>query len=286
MITGWQIASVTMSEYDVDGFLGLQYDAEGEQASGVPPFETHSIGGILHRPLDPVVDPQSGAVDASQSANVLVGWQGGQAHAFALEDPRVVPLLPTAKPGETIVYGAAGQFTRYHADGSITHMTSDAGGAASGQSLFWKLEPTQFLRIAPWGTETWNQSVYRLKTAAGASLTLGAIGGLPAPLDAVSSYVRIEASMIELSAQMVTIGAAGGVNASSPPSNACKTDPLLVVLGNLTTSLQAVALALASASPTSGITPAQTAAVTAAVASLTAAVVAAPALLKSSLLVG
>lgn len=281
MISGWTIANVTMSEYDVDGFLGIQYDAEGEQQSGVPPTETHGLGGLLHRPLDPVVDPVSGEVDPAKSANVLLGWQGGQAHAFALEDPRVVPLLPIARPGETILYGAAGNFGRFHQDGSITLMTTDAGGASSGQSLFWKLSPTQFSRVAPWGRETWNQSYYRLVLAAGASLTLGAIGGLQAPLDSVKCYVRLQADMIELSAQMVTIGAQGG----GVPSNAVKADPLLAVLGQINASLQAIALALASASPTSGITPAQTATVTAAVAQATAGVAAAATLIKSSLLV-
>ncbi len=92
-----RLHTVTYSETDDNGFIGIQFDAFGEQASGMPTVETHHPHGFRARPRDP---------DGEFGSNVLVGIEGSEIHALAvLADPRWVKNLPKEKQGGSTQYG-------------------------------------------------------------------------------------------------------------------------------------------------------------------------------------
>lgn len=104
----WDLGIATLSEYDKDGFLGVQIDAYGEQKSGAPTFEAHHAYGFKSRPLDPEVD--ASAQPTANACSVLRGWEGSRGHIWLLGDNRVTPKLPPLEKGGSIQYGATGSF--------------------------------------------------------------------------------------------------------------------------------------------------------------------------------
>lgn len=235
----WDIGVAMLSAYDDDGWLGVQPDALGENASGVKPYEVHNPGGIVHRPLDPVVDPVSLLPDESQAAQILVGMRGRLGVVLVLGDPRVVPNLPTAQKGETFVYGDAGQFERFHADGSISRYTTTDGGASTGQTIVEWLTPTQRDFSAPWGRETFDAMGYRLTAINGgqsiASITMGGATGLPPGLD---GYMTLQAPIVEIDGN-VSIGPTG-----VPQFGVLQALPTTTALGALVTALNSLVATL------------------------------------------
>lgn len=260
----WDIGVAMGSSIDADGFQDTQYDAEGEDQSGAAPYETHHFFGSWGRPLDPVVDA-GGQPDPSRGCPMLYALEGGKGHAWALEDPRIVPILPTPAPGEHITYSSAGCFTRHHVDGSISHATTDKGGQG-GFTVASRVLPTGFQRFGSFGRETFDAGGWRVKHASGAQVALGAIGGLPAPLSSLGSFFRVTAGIIEINASAVTIGPTGA--AGQPVAQAA---PLVTVLATVAASLTAITAAIQSdpqiAAPAKA---AVAAAVTASVASISA----------------
>ena len=210
----------TASSYDDDGFLSVQYDAEGEQNAGVAGYECHHFLGSMARPLDPVVD-STGQPDATNAGQMLIAMEGGKGHAFMLQDVRIVPKLPALKPGEKIDYGCSGAFTRYRADGSIVQFTTDQGGDPAGRSIYQSVGAKaadgslEFCRIGPWGQEHWGKNGYRLLHESGVRISAGTIGGLPDPLSAIASSYRVQAGVIRLDAGVVMLGPQG---ASAEPA--------------------------------------------------------------------
>lgn len=107
----WHYGNVLLTEYDADGFLGLQIDAYGDEKSGVPTFQQVHPGGVIHRPRDP---------DDSGRAGTLYFWEGPQGFAFSVSDPRSVADLPELAKGSTCVYA-------HRAPGSKSYVLVDAG---------------------------------------------------------------------------------------------------------------------------------------------------------------
>lgn len=272
-----------MSSYDADGFLGTQYDADGQAGAGVSSYETHHPLGFMSRMLDPVVD-QHGAPDPTQSCQVHIGMEEGQGHLWLLEDPRVVPNLPALRPGESLMYGCAGQFIRCHADGSITLMTTDAGGASSGKSVYLQITPTGLRFVAPWGKLTFDATGWHLLTQAGGRFNLGSVGGLPAPLDQISSFCNIAAGMVSVNGGTVSLGPTAGSGEPAPKGLTLLTylQQLNVTIGLIAAAVSALAGVPANAAV--GAAPAGTAA--GAVAAQVAAGTALTATLFSSATVG
>lgn len=258
----WDIGLSVLTTYDADGFLGVQIDAYGEQNASVHPYELHHPYGFMGRQLNPVADA-AGNLDPSQSTQTLWAYEGSRGHGIALEDPRVVPTLPQIRPGESLWYGAAGQFGRMHADGSITFMTTDQGGSALGRNIFLRLKPTGFTLVAPWGKMTFDATGWHVLTSGGARIDMGSIGGMPAPLDQLSTYIRMRAAMVDIEGGVVNLGPSTG-NAQ-PSALGLQT---VAHLAAIATALQAIATALTAASgtTTSGVTPPAAAAVASAVA--------------------
>lgn len=87
------LSHCTHSEYDDDGFLGIQADAYGE--GGEPPGHQLSPGGLDHRPVDP------------QGEIAEMCWvypDGHQNFVFPLNDPRTESALPNLNKGATRIF--------------------------------------------------------------------------------------------------------------------------------------------------------------------------------------
>src|SRR6187431_1662531 len=199
---GLELATVTWSGIDpVNGFHAVQVDVFG-QKPGMDPWQLSHTYGFLSRPLDP--DP------SGKSCSVFY-YRKGTAEGFAwlANDPRVQALLPEILPGESFQYGAKGQFIRCHPDGKISLFTTD-DATPNGKSVYQQVAPTGFTRVAPWGRETFDANGLHVKHVSGARLDLGAVGGLPPPLDALNSYVTLSAQMVRIEGATVSLGPAGG----------------------------------------------------------------------------
>lgn len=234
----WDMGVAMLSAYDADGFLEVQYDAEGENESGLFPYEAHSLGGMQHRPLDPVVD-DNGLPDESQACTVLFATEGDKGHIFVLEDPRVIVNLPLLQKGETQVYAAAGQFILLGADGSITSVTTDDGGAPTGTTITDALTPDGCDLVAPWGRQSFDAHGWRVQTAGGGNFTIGYAGGL---IPGLGSFISAQADMIELDAAAITIGPTG-----VPAMGVTQAIPLATALETVTAALTTIATAIGTA---------------------------------------
>ena len=100
----WDLGIATFSEYDPDGFIGVQADLYGEDKAGSPPFEGHSPFGFISRPLDPTLD--AAGEPTGQSCSILYAWEGSRGHAWLLGDSRITPTLPQLPKGSGCLYGA------------------------------------------------------------------------------------------------------------------------------------------------------------------------------------
>lgn len=120
MAFDFRLHTVTYSEVDSNGFIGIQFDAFGEEQSGMPTVEVHHPFGFRSRPRDP---------DADFGCNVLVGWEGHQAHAWLASDPRYTRVLPSDKEGGSTQYGVT-----KHGDVAVSFSTFD--GETGGYTLY------------------------------------------------------------------------------------------------------------------------------------------------------
>ena len=238
MFSGIELGTVTWSGIDpVNGFHAIQIDGLGN--SGVDPFELSHPYGFASRAIDP--DPKT-------NKGCSVFWyKKGSAEGFAwlANDPRIQALLPEILPGESFQYGAKGQFIRCHPDGKISIFTTD-DATPNGRSVYSQVAPTGFTRVAPWGRETFDANGFHVKHVSGARIDLGAIAGLPAPLDALSSYFTVSAQMVRIEGATVSLGPAAGIAmtaAKSPIAQASDT-ALLTALQATLLGLEAVLTAL------------------------------------------
>jgi hypothetical protein len=104
-LIGFRLHLGRLTEYDDNGFLSLQHDAFGEKGSA--PLEVLHPYGFASRQLDPEVAEG----DVSYACNVLVGWEGADAVALQLNDPRVQGKIPPLKKGGSAQYGSDGGFS-------------------------------------------------------------------------------------------------------------------------------------------------------------------------------
>jgi hypothetical protein len=235
---GLELATVTWSGIDpVNGFHAIQVDVYGDKP-GMSPFELSHPYGFLSRPLDP--EPSGKGCSAFY-------YRKGSAEGFAwlANDPRVQALLPEILPGESFQYGAKGQFVRCHPDGKISTFTTD-DATPNGRSVFSQVAPNGFTRVAPWGRETFDASGFHVKHVSGARIDLGAIGGLPTPLDALNSYFSVSAQMARIEAAVVSLGPADipGMPAAKATIAQASDTALLTALQTTLTAIDAVMTAL------------------------------------------
>lgn len=210
----WDIGVATVTAYDADGFGSTQVDVPGEQQAGVAPYENHFPYGLYARPLEPTVDGD-GNPDPTSANQVLYALEGGIGHSFPLENPAVIQLLPTIKPGETLFYGPKGQIIRTTIDGQMLIWCPAPDGSGEVDfNMAWGSEGVTW--NGRWGSFSQSDAGVTVTAPGGASLEMGAIGGAPGPLSAVSSSVTVKAGNIALEGNVTigagSIGVAPGVN--------------------------------------------------------------------------
>jgi hypothetical protein len=87
--------TATFTEWDAEGFLGLQHDADGD--GGVPSAQVSHSFGFLGRPHDPDDDGLGCTVDVRRMGSERFAWLG--------DDPRSVAWLPRVTKGGSASYG-------------------------------------------------------------------------------------------------------------------------------------------------------------------------------------
>lgn len=267
-----------LSEYDDNGFLGIQIDAYGEDKSGVGALEAINVLGLYSRPLDPQQDDSGDTGFASYTVTL---WEGNDALAVPFSDPRSIPGFPQLQKGETIIYASAFNFVRLHADGRISTMcTTD--GTANGEVIAFEVGPNGFALRGPWGKLTHDGLGLHFLHISGARLDLGAIAGLPAPLDAVQSYAQIKAHTVAVAGTAVTVGTGD----FDPAAKATPTLEVFTAEQAAIAALQATVNALAAAVTAITAIPLNSAAAPAAAAAVAAAAASASAVSASGTAVG
>jgi hypothetical protein len=90
-----------VTQYDEDGFLGVQVEGHGGTEATAGLAYAHHPFGFFGRPLD--------AADGA-GAVFLHFSDGDEVHAVALQDPRDASKIPPHSKGSAGVYNSAGQF--------------------------------------------------------------------------------------------------------------------------------------------------------------------------------
>jgi hypothetical protein len=268
-----RLGHCVLTEFDPSGFLRAQPDALGD-APQVEAYELHHTYGFWSRPPDAEVDADGKPIQ-SKACGLLYGSLGDQNHAWLVADPRPIALLPVPQPGESLQYGPAANFVRCKADGSVTLFTT-TDGTFDGQSVYCEVAPDGVTMLTPWGKLSLKADGFHVLHASGARIDCGAIGGLPAPLDALSSYVKLAGALVQIEGSALALGSTAGL--AEP---AAKATTLLAVLTAVQTAVTAVNVlaAVVDPDPTTKATAAaaSAAALTALATALSAAVLTLPA---------
>lgn len=152
----------------------------------------------------------SKAAAGEQAAQAVMIETGGRNVVIGSSDQRGLELAGNAKPGETGMY-AAGEDGKAQgrvmakADGSVNLFTTDTN-EPGGQSVYLRVAPDALLFVAPWGTLRFDATGFHVLHESGARFDLGGIQGLPAPLDQLGSYVRMQAGTVNVSASAQSFG--------------------------------------------------------------------------------
>jgi hypothetical protein len=97
-----------LTEYDENGFIGVQWDAYGEK--GTAPADLLHPYGFASRPLDPTT---SASGETTFACELFLGWEGQESFAFLMSDPRVTPKVPQLKKGGSAQYASDGAFASF-----------------------------------------------------------------------------------------------------------------------------------------------------------------------------
>jgi hypothetical protein len=222
---------IEASKHDKDSFIAVIPETFGPSSS-LGAMELSHPYGFASRPVDK--DAEGGACGAFYFV------EGAQGYAWLANDGRIQAKLPEILEGESFQYGVTGNFVRCHKDGRISLFTTD-DATVDGRTVALTIGPTGLVFNAPWGNLKFDATGFHVLHSSGARLDLGACGGLPAPLDGLSSYATISAALLHLE------GAATTVGASSPTAEpAAKSTQTLVALQSLSTALIAAGAALAA----------------------------------------
>ena len=206
----------TVVDKTTSTILAMTGDARAPQAD-TSEAEWWQHIGFLSRPSNPTV----GNTDAQGICGEgLVMRRGDRDIVYASRDVRGQSLQGNLAPGETIVYaggttGTAQGRVLLKADGSVTTFTTqnNVPGARSiyarvGTGLNAKTgAPDGFSWVAPWGSMKFDATgLHVVLTASGTEFHLGAVGGLPPPLDKISSYCNITAGTFRANVSNATVG--------------------------------------------------------------------------------
>ena|SRR6478735_3456802 len=262
---------IEASKHDKDSFLTVLPETFGEKSS-IGAIELFHPYGFASRPVDK--DPEGGACGA------LYSVEGAQGYAWLLNDGRIQAKLPEVLEGESFQYGVTGNFVRCHQDGRISLFCTD-DGTVNGRTIQFVIGPKGLLFSYPYGKLTIDDTGFHYLHNSGARIDAGAIGGLPAPLDSLNSYVSIGAAMARINSSAVSLGTSTGL--PQPVALATVTLSLFSALESVLTAL-ATPGAIISASPGSPCTigPVLAAAIVSAGSAIGAAATTLPSLATAS----
>ncbi len=277
---GVDILTTTVNR--VTGKILAQVGSVTEQTTDGDNIEWWQHVGWASRPSKP---------DAgSKAAQGLLVSCGDHDVCIASQDVRCLDQYGNLDFGEFCAY-AAGEDGLAQGriigkkDGSVAIFTTDDNTKA-GRSVYFRVSPDGFLFVAPFGTLRFDETGFHLLHASGASFDLGAIGGLPAPLDVIGSYIKMQAGTIQgsgsaqsfgsgtpspLALQVPTAAAIAGLQAQitalqaaiaifAAPSNPgiATADPLLVGAGLLAAATTGAAVGIAATTAATALLPATT----------------------------
>lgn len=212
--------------------------------------------GLASRPSK----PQAGRA----SARGVVIQRGSYDVVIATEDDRGLELLGNLKDGETALYAAGETGTAQgrvliKQDGSINIYTTH-DNTKDGSSVYLRIAPDGFSWVAPWGTIKFDAMGFSVVHSSGATINLGGVGGLPEPFDAISSYIKMQASAVSKVASVVAHGPGGGAALASAPAVMQALTTLQAEVTALMAAVTAVAAGLTGPGAAAGVAAAGTAA--------------------------
>lgn len=155
-------------------------------------------------------------------------------------------FVPLRSPGEKVTFGPASNFTRMHADGSISLFTRTED-TDDGKSVYLQVRPDGFRLVHPHIKVIYDATGAHVTHSSGARIDLGAIGGLPAPLDALNSYVKLSAKLVSIEGSAINLGTAAGI--ATPPA---RSDQTLIALSAISTAAAVIAAQIGAASTMPG----------------------------------
>ncbi len=226
-----------------------------------------------------------------KAAQAVVLRAGDHDVIVASQDLRGLELYGNLKAGETCTYAAGedgtGQArTLWRDDGAITHFTTE-GNVPGGKVIYSRTGSgidadtglmDGFVWAAPWGTVKFDQSGFHVVHESGAEFHLGGIAGMPAPLDQIATYCKIEAAAVTTTSSAQSLGA----GTTQPLAFAAGTLALGTAIQAALTAIQACLTASSGGTVNAASVTAAATAVTAAQAALATALLAVPAGTSSS----
>lgn len=157
--------------------------------------------GYLARPNDP---------SDGGCAQALFIQEGDTKRAVGFRDPRFAKFAGNLAEGDrAIVTDGAPRIVVKKATGAVALITSD-DGTTDGRTIYTRVFKDGWEAVGPHASIKVTSDGIHMKHSGGARISMGSIGGLPAPLDALSSYVKIEAAMISIKTAALSLGSDGG----------------------------------------------------------------------------
>jgi hypothetical protein len=181
---------------------------------------------------------------------------GDEVRVSGSRDLRMSGKLPDLKPGESRMYGYAGQWQRMHQDGRITWMTTDQDGNPDGNAIYLQLHPGYGLIFdSPWFRITAGKyGFHAIDKGSGSRFDMGSVGGLPGALAALSSYIQISTpGVLKLEGAAIALG--GGTTPGA--ANEISVTALQTYITAVDIFAAAVGVIVASLIPASGVTAGQ-----------------------------
>jgi hypothetical protein len=160
------------------------------------------------------------------SCQVVVVKGGDRDMAIGARDTRAANIYGNAKAGETFTFATTGQAKLMcKQDGSVIMHTTYTN-AAGGNSVFFRVKPTAFEFVAPWGKMVFDATGFHVLTQAGTRLDMGGIYGVPAPLSVIASYFTVTAATTKIDSSLVMLGPSISPTGYQPASYGLFENPL------------------------------------------------------------
>lgn len=221
--------------------------------------ERHTLVFVtLFRGKDPTEKPGDGS---AQGYQIMCRLSGGVFRIPAKGTPVfvAVPHNMETQPGAGVIIATLEDDRRHNlvhgdvvvqadkgaaravvkADGSIALFTTDTNDD-NGKSVYIRVAPDGMQFVAPWGTVKFDASGFHVLHSSGASFDLGGIYGMPAPLDQITSYVRMSAATINGRASAASFG----VGTTDPVASSTAVMTAIAALQAQVTAMEAAWAAL------------------------------------------